>query len=73
MPIKKLSSLADAEDACWCEPNSAELWRRIAAVWSFSRRVAPQRFPPGVHKSRSIEEANRRVQDWERMVTRPLG
>lgn len=71
MPIKKLSSLDDAEDASWCSPGSAELWRRIAAVWSFSRRVAPQCFPPGVHKSQSIEEANRRVEEWERLYTKP--
>ncbi len=70
MPVKKLPSLEEAEDTCWCEPGSAQLWRRIASVWSFSRHVAPQRFPPGVHKSRSIEEANHRVQQWERMITR---
>lgn len=70
MPIKKLTSLEEAEDACWLEPGSPELWKRIAAVWAFSRRVAPQSFPPGIHRNRTIEEANRRVEAWERQSNR---
>lgn len=66
MPVKKLTSLDEAEDACWGEPGTPDLWRRIGAVWSFSRTVAPQSFPPGVYKSRSMEEANARVAEWER-------
>ena len=71
MPVKKLTSLEEAEDACWCDPASPELWRKICAVWSFSRRVAPQSFPPGVHKSRTIEDANERVIEWERRSAKP--
>jgi len=66
MPVRKLTSLDEAEEACWRDPDSPGLWRAIVAVWEFSRLVAPQRFPPGVHRSRTIEEANRRVEQWER-------
>ncbi len=58
MPVRKFTSLREAEDACWYDRDDPGLWRAISAVWAFSRRVAPRRYAPGVHKARSIEELN---------------
>jgi hypothetical protein len=33
-------------------------------------RMFPWRFPPGVHKFRSIEEANARRHEWESQMIR---
>lgn len=46
MPIRRLTSLEEAEYACYCDPNSPELWRKICALWSFSRRVGSRPLPP---------------------------
>lgn len=64
MPVRKLRSLDEAEEACWRDPHDPLLWRQIAAVWDLSRRLAPRRFPPGVHKHRSIEEAGAQAERW---------
>jgi hypothetical protein len=34
-------------------------------VWDFAARVCPLRFPRGVHKYRSIEEADADRERWE--------
>jgi len=71
MPVKKLSSLEQAEAECWPEPGDPRLARRIAAVWRLAARLAPQRFPPGVYRHRSIEEANRQADKWEATALEP--
>jgi len=65
MPVRKLHSLEQAEDLCWLDADDPRLVHRIAAVWKLSRRLAPRRFPPGVHRHRSLEEANRIAEEWD--------
>jgi hypothetical protein len=60
-----LRDLAEAEESCWSDSRDAELWRRISWVWQLSARLAPRRFPCGVHRHRSIEDANRQTEAWE--------
>jgi hypothetical protein len=38
---------------------------RILAALALGRSLSPHRFPPGVHKSRSIEEHARLRERWE--------
>ena len=64
MPVRRLHSLAEAEESCWRDPRDPVLWRQIKAVWEMSRRLAPHSFPPGVHKHRSLEEANLQSDLW---------
>lgn len=52
------------EDTLWRAPGP-ELWRAIARVWDFAARTCPRRFPPGVYKHRSIEEAQALRDKWE--------
>lgn len=65
MPVRKFRDLQALEDALWREPGSRELARAIARVWDFARRTCPRRFPPGVHKHRSIESAQGQRDAWE--------
>ena len=50
----------------WRVTGDPELYRAIAHVWAFGRRTVPRRFPPGVHRHRSIEELDRQVEAWAR-------
>ena len=65
MPVKKFRSLQDMEDSLWHEPGDPALWQAIRNVWGFARRTCPQRFPPGVYRHRSIEEAQLQREVWE--------
>ncbi|HXO19572.1 MAG TPA: hypothetical protein VOA87_06560 [Thermoanaerobaculia bacterium] len=65
MPVKKFRDLQEMEDSLWREPGDPELWRAISAVWSFAARTCPRHFPPGVHRYRTIEDAERQRDLWE--------
>ncbi len=64
MPIKKFRDISEMEDV-WYEPGSAQLFAVIRHVWSLADRICPLRFPPGVHKHRTIEDAEALREQWE--------
>ncbi len=64
MPVRRLTNLRSAEESLWLPPGPT-LWRALAALWRFSERLAPQRFPPGVYRHRSIEAANAQAETWQ--------
>lgn len=47
------------------EPGSARLYEVIRHVWGLSDQIFPLRFPEGVFKHRSIEDAEALRQQWE--------
>ena len=65
MPVTKFRSLDEARRAQWSEGGSDENLRRLAFVLSLWSTLRPKRFPPGVHKYRSIEEANEAEERWQ--------
>jgi len=64
MPVRRLTSLREAEDSLWLDPADPGLWRVIASLWRLSLRLAPGRFPPGVHRAESVADAGRRAASW---------
>lgn len=65
MPIRKFRDVSEMEGNTWLEPGSPELFRAIRRMWDFAAKTAPKRFPPGVYKHRSIEEAQKLREKWE--------
>lgn len=65
MPVRKFRDVSEMEETLWYEPGDPALFRAIARLWDFGDRVCPLRFPRGVHKYRSIEEANADRDRWE--------
>jgi hypothetical protein len=65
MPVRKFRDVSEMEDSLWYDRGDPELWLAIARVWDFAARVCPLQFPPGVHKYRSIEEADADRERWE--------
>jgi hypothetical protein len=59
VPFRKLRSPGDGEAALWMDRRDPRLAQRIRELWEFGFRLAPRRFPPGVHRFRTIEEKNR--------------
>lgn len=66
MPVQRFRDLDEARRALAWDPQDPRLTDRIRKLWSFSRRLSsPPPFPRGVHKYRSIEEANAARTRWE--------
>jgi hypothetical protein len=63
MPVKKFRDISEMSDT-WLEPGSPELMQAIRNVWDFAARVCPLRFPPGVYKHRTIEDAEKFREEW---------
>lgn len=65
MPVRKFRDVSEMEHTLWYERNDPALFRAIAGVWDFAARICPLQFPRGVHKYRSIEDANADRDRWE--------
>lgn len=53
------------EGTVWLDRDDPRLWPTIASVWDLSARLCPVHFPPGLHRRRSVEEANQLNEEWE--------
>jgi len=66
MPVRKFRSIEEMDGNTWREPGDPELFRAIKATWDFAERTLRPRFPPGVYKHRSIEDAEKLREEWAR-------
>ena len=66
MPVRKFRGVEEMEGNTWREPGDQELFRAIRATWEFAQRTLRPHFPPGVYKHRSIEDAEKLREEWER-------
>jgi len=66
MPIRKFRDVTEMEGNTWREPGDPRLFEAIRATWEFAHRTLQPHFPPGVYKHRSIEDAERLREVWER-------
>jgi hypothetical protein len=65
MPLKKYRSVEEMPSPRWSEPLDPDNLRRAGDVSALAARLHPRRFPAGLHKYRSIEEASEARQGWE--------
>ena len=65
MPVRKFRSVEDMPGPARHLPGDPALYRTIAGVWTFGARANPRRFPPGVHRYRSIDEMNHVQDQWD--------
>ena len=73
MPLKKHRSVEEMLSPTWGEPLDPDNLRRAGAVSAFAARLHPRRFPPGLYKYRSAEEAGEARERWELHDTAPEG
>ncbi len=67
MPFKKFRSVEEMDNArrdLWCDQPDQACFKRIAHLWERSSRLSPRKFPKGVVKYRTIEEAQADRQRW---------
>ena len=62
--IQKFKTLEDADKALFCFNPDRSYYERVARLWDFVDWICPRKYPPGVFRYRSIEEANRQADEW---------
>jgi hypothetical protein len=65
MPLTKYRSVADMPSPTWSDPLDPRNVRQACEVSALAARLHPRRFPAGLYKYRSVEEANRMRVEWE--------
>jgi hypothetical protein len=65
MPVRTFRSVEAMSAPTWRAAGDPELLRVIETLWTSGLRLQGARFPPGVHRYRSIEEADAQVQRWQ--------
>lgn len=66
MPVRRFRSVEEMKRDRGYEPGDPLLARVIEGIWTFGERTAGLRFPPGVHRHRSVEEMNALTDRWAR-------
>ncbi len=69
MPVEKFPSLEEAERALQCRPAGEDLARRVAAVWHRAGLFAGRRYPSGVRKYLTLDEAEADRLRWSRRAS----
>ncbi len=69
MPIKKFRSVEEMDAArrdLWFDQLDAAAFRRIARLWKRSAQISPRKFPKGIIKYRTLEEAQADRERWQK-------
>lgn len=66
MPVVRYRTLDEAHRDLWCFDPDEEYDRRVARLWRLANSLRPPRYPQGVFRFRSLEDADR--WEWESIV-----
>ena len=66
MPVTKYRSISEMPDDQWLPKGSEKLFNTIRSTWTFAQRTTRPRFPAGVYKHASDDEAQQLRDIWER-------
>ncbi|MBP7676238.1 MAG: hypothetical protein KBB14_07950 [Thermoanaerobaculia bacterium] len=64
MPVRKFRSIEEMKKDRGYDRDDPRLPRIIEGIWDFGRRTTRLRFPPGVHRYRTVEEMTARTAEW---------
>ena len=65
MPVRKFKGVDQMPEAAFRPPLDPRNLRLACELSALAVRMAPRRFPPGVHRYRSVAEASERRERWE--------
>ncbi len=69
MPVRRFRSVEAMSQPRWRHPGDPALYAAMAGLWELGARIQKRRFPPGVHRHRSVEEMDASVEQWHRQHT----
>ncbi len=58
MPVYKFKTCEEAERALWNFHPDERHFERVKKLWNFANELSPIRYPRGIFKFKTIEEAN---------------
>jgi hypothetical protein len=64
MPVRKFRSVEEMSEPTWL-PIGPALWQAMERIGELGERTVGHRFPPGVYKHRSVEDAEVLRRTWE--------
>jgi hypothetical protein len=70
MPVRKFRSVEEMPGPPALTPLDPDNLRSALSLMEVAYRLFPWSFPPGVHKFRSVEEADSHRQEWEARMIR---
>ena len=74
MPLRKYRSIEEMETPPWRDPLDPRNLRLACDLSELATRLRPRRFPPGLYRYRSVEQASLRREQWETGAeNRPAG
>ena len=73
MPVRKYRSVAEMPQAALRQPLDPVNLEIACELSAIAARLSPLRFPPGVHRYRSIVDARDQRSEWERPTTKGSG
>jgi hypothetical protein len=65
MPVRKFRSIADMPSPPPLAPLDPRNLKLACDLSGLAVRLRPRRFPPGVYKHRSLDDADRARRGWE--------
>lgn len=65
MPVYKYKTFDEAKLALWCQEPDVAYFRQLNSLWALADRLSPFKYPSGVFKYRTIEEANKQRGEWD--------
>jgi len=65
MPVYKYKTFEQARIALWCREPDTAYFRQLNALWTLADSLSPFKYPSGVFKYRTIDEANKQRWEWD--------
>lgn len=65
MPVRKFRNVEEMSEPRWRPSGQPELWEVMRYLAKLKEKTTSYRFPPGVYKHRSMEEAEALREQWE--------
>jgi uncharacterized protein len=65
MPVYKYKTFEEAKIALWCREPDRAYFTQLNSLWALADRLSPCKYPSGVSKYRTIEEAKKQRGEWD--------
>ena len=70
MPIYKYKTFEEARMALWSREPDRTYFRQLNSLWALADRLSRFKYPSGVFKYRTFEEADKQRGEWDLSNTR---
>jgi len=65
MAVYKYKTFEQARQGLWCKEPDGTYFRALNSLFALADGLSPSKYPSGVFKYRTIEEANKQRQEWD--------